>query len=197
MNKFVTLIDFLKESKSSDNRYGCVMLQADVPDWNILTHRIVKEEDLYDPSDEPGEYGYEEKPHITLLWGIHHDEILDESIIYRKIQEIHDLTVSVSEIEIFKGDETNDNPYDVVKFDIKPSKKLLDLREEFETELPNTQTFPDFHPHMTIAYVRRGEGKKYRRILKKPIKFKFTTGVYSDPDYKKSYFDLKSSGYKK
>lgn len=197
MNKFITLNDFLTESKSSDNRYGCVMLYSEIPDWDKLIHRIVREEDLYDPSDEPGEYGYEEKPHITLLYGIHHDEILDESIIYKKIQEIHDFSVSVNEIGIFKGDETNDNPYDVVKFDIKPTKTLLKLRKEFETELPNTQTFPDFQPHMTISYVKRGEGKKYKRILKKPIRFKFTKGSYSDPDYKKSYFDLKSNEYKK
>ena len=87
MNNFESIQRFLNENQSKDNRYGCVMLFADVPDWDKLTHRIVKEDDVYDPADEPGEYGYEEKPHITIIYGLHHDEILDESTIHKRIQD--------------------------------------------------------------------------------------------------------------
>lgn len=193
MNNFESIQKFLNENQSEDKRYGCVMLFADVPDWDKLTHRIVKEEDIYDPVDEPGEYGYEEKPHITVIYGLHHDEILDESTIHKLIQEMPEIKASVKEIGVF---ESEDKPYDVVKFDIKPTKTLTNYREKF-LEFPNTQSFPEYHPHMTIAYVNKGQGKKHKRILKKPLKFKFTKGVYSDPDYRKSYFDLKKSKYDK
>jgi len=192
INKFLPLKKFLNEG-SDDPRMGCVMLFADIPDWNKLTHRIVREEDIYDPTDEPGEYGYEESPHITVIYGIHHDEVLDDSIIYRKIQQIPIIKTTIKEIGVF---ENADKPYDVVKFDINPTKTLLDARQEF-LELPNTQSFPEYHPHMTIAYVRAGEGRKYRKLLKTPIKISFKKGVYSDPDYRKSYFDLKTLKYKK
>lgn len=193
MNKFESLAIHLNENESRDNNYGCVMLFCDIPDWEKLTHRIVKEEDLYDSVEEPGEYGYEDKPHITVIYGLHHDEILDESVIYNIIKEMPELKVSVKEIGVFEND---DKPFDVVKFDINPTKALLKYRDEF-LELPNTQTFPEYNPHMTIAYVQKGKGKKHRRILKEPLKFKFTKGVYSDPKYRKSYFDLKKSNYDK
>jgi len=192
MNYFSSLRNFLLEEEKPPE-YGCVMLFADVPDWEKLTHRIVKPEDVYDPKEEPGEYGYENKPHITVIYGIHDKEILDKSTIYNIIQEIPEMKISVKEIGVF---ENSDKPYDVVKFDIEPTKSLLKFREKF-LEFPNTQSFKEYHPHMTIAYVRRGEGKKYRRILKSPLKFKFTQGVYSDPNYRKSYFDLKKSKYDK
>ena len=28
-------------------------------------------------------------------------------------------------------------------------------------ELPNTSKFPEYHPHITIAYVKSGKGKNY------------------------------------
>lgn len=192
MEEFISFNDYLFESSTSDRGYGCVMLFAHVPDWHKLVRRLVREEDIYEAPDD--DYGFEDNPHITLLWGIHDDAIIDKSIIYNMIAEIPTLKFSVNEINIFSND---DSPYDVVKFDIKPTKKLLDLREQFESDLPNTQTFPDYNPHMTIAYVKKGMGAKYRRILKKALKFKFTQGVYSDPNYRKVYIDLKSSTYKK
>lgn len=194
MNEFLPLKIFINESKK-DPRYGCVMLFADIPDWDKLVRRVVKEKDLYDPVDEPGEYGYEDSPHITVIYGLHHDEIVDESLIYNIIKEIPCLKFTIKEIGVFDNSD-NDKPFDVVKFNITPSKSLLKFRDKF-LQLPNTQNFPDYNPHMTIAYVKKGEGKKYRRILKKPIKIVFDKGVYSDPNYKKSYFDLKKSKYDK
>ena len=190
MDKFIPLRVFLNESKEED-RFGCVMLFAEIPDWSKLVRRIVREEDLYDPSSESGEYGYEEKPHITLIYGIHHDEIIDENNIFKLIKEIPCMKISVKEIGIFENEK-----FDVVKFDITPTKTLLKHREEF-LELQNTQTYKDYHPHMTIAYVKKGEGKKYKRIFPKALKFEFDRGVYSDPDYRKNYFDLKQSKYDK
>lgn len=199
MNNFISMTDFINEAEDTSPKYGCVMLYADVPDWKKLTHKLVREDDIYldptDPeSDDWDDYGYEEAPHITLLWGIHHNEIIDKGIIYSKIENISAMKFTVKEVNIFSND---DSPYDVVKFDITPTKKLLSLRQEFEEDLPNTQTFPDFHPHMTIAYVKKGLGNKYKRIFKKGLKFTFNKGVYSTPDYRKVYIDLKSPSYKK
>jgi len=188
MNKiFISYQDFINESQSTTD-YGCVMLFADIPDWDKLVRKLVREEDLY--NDSSNDYGFEKNPHITLLYGIHDEEIIDKSIIYSKIENISQLKFTVKEVSIFSND---DSPYDVIKFDITATKALTDLRKEFEEDLPNTQTFPEFHPHMTIAYVKKGESAKYRRIFKKGLKFIFKKGVYSMPGYKKSYFDLKNT----
>lgn len=182
----------LSESLSSDNRYGCVMLFSNVPDWNKLVRRIVKEEDIYIDPEDVDEYGYEENPHITVLYGIHHDDIIDKSLIHKMIKSIPNLSFSVDNINHFSGEQ-----YDVIKFNIPKTPELLKIRKEFETELPNTQTFPNYEPHMTIAYVKKGLGAKYDKLLKKALKFKFDKGVYSDPEYRKDYFDLKSTNYDK
>jgi 2'-5' RNA ligase len=186
MKDFESYDNYLNEELAEEPKYGCVMLFADVPDWKKLIKRLVREEDLYKPDDD--DYGFDNNPHITLLYGIHHDSIVDLSIIYRKIEDISVMKFTVKEINIFESDD-----YDVVKFDITPTKKLLSLREEFEEDIPNTQTFSDYHPHVTIAYVKKGMGNKYKRIFKKGIKFNFVKGVYSSPEYKKVYIDLKNT----
>ena len=192
MNNFLSYHDFINESESADEGYGCIMLLADVPDWPRLVRRLVREEDVYTAPDD--DYGYEENPHITLMYGIHDREIIDKSIIYSKIEDIPAMRFTVNEVSIFPGD---DKPYDVVKFDIKPTKTLLDIRKGLEDDLPNTQTFTDYHPHMTIAYVKKMKGSKYRRILRKGLRFAFNRGVYSMPNYRKVYIDLKRKEYKK
>ncbi len=182
-----------EDMKPEENKYGCVMLYADVPDWNKLTSRAINENDIYD--DGTDEYGYEEHPHITVIFGLHDNEIIDKSLIHNIIKDIPQMTFSINEIGIFDNSD-NENPYDVVKFEIKPTQQLLNFRDKF-LELPNTQTYPEYEPHMTLCYVKKGKGKKCKRILKKPIKFRFNQGVYSNPDYRKSYFDLKKQKYKK
>ena len=46
-------------------------------------------------------------------------------------------------------------------------------------KLPNTQDFDEYKPHMTIAYVKSGLGKKYKTTLREPFKVVFSKGVYS------------------
>jgi len=182
-----------EDMKPEENKYGCVMLSADIPDWDKLTSRAINEKDIY--NDGTDEYGYEHKPHITVIFGLHDNEIVDKSLIHNIIKDMPQMTFYVNEIGVFENAD-NDKPFDVVKFDIKPTQQLLNNRDKF-LELPNTQTFPDYHPHMTIGYVNKGEGRKHKRILKKPIKFRFNQGVYSEPDYRKTYFDLKGKNYDK
>lgn len=191
--RFKSMENWLAESKSHDEGWGCAMLYANVPDWKKLTRRIVRKEDLYEAPDD--DYGFDDNPHITLLWGIHNDEIIDKGIIHNMLQEIPRMKLKTRKIEIFPGDETKF--YDVVKFTIEPTDKLLEIRKQFEEELPNTQTYPDYNPHVTIAYVEKGEGMKYVRELERPITFTFDRGVYSEPNYRKAYFDLKKQAYDK
>ena len=46
-------------------------------------------------------------------------------------------------------------------------------------DLPNTSNFPDYHAHITIAYVNKGEGKKYTKPFEKERKLKGNELVYS------------------
>ena len=49
--------------------------------------------------------------------------------------------------------------YDVLKMNIK-SEKLNELNKLAST-LPHTSTYPDYKPHITVAYLTKGNGNNY------------------------------------
>lgn len=178
--KFTSFENWLFERKSQTLEYGCLMLYADVPDWKEKTNFIFKD-DIYEKDDD---YGYEKSPHVTIVYGFHDDEV-DKKELYEKIEElIHPLTVTIQNISFFECEE-----YDVVKFDVPLTSQLKKYRKEF-LKFPNTQTYKEYHPHMTIAYVKKGRGERYARELDKPFTVTFNRAVYSTPDESKKYFGL-------
>ena len=187
MSKFQSLDNWLGEEvarglKTIDNQkrdqYGCVMLGAKIKDWEDFHTAGIDEDDVYiKPHDKS--YGLEDNPHVTVLFGLHEDQIDEETIQSVMKQNLNPITAQVDEVDVFEGDE-----YDVVKYNIPMSDELQQYRDLF-TQFPNTQTFPDYRPHMTIAYVKPGTGRKYKRKLKDPFEVTFTEGIYSfhdDPD---------------
>jgi 2'-5' RNA ligase len=161
------LLETKKQSKKLD--YGCVMLYTEVSDWNKRLE-IIEKEDIYD--DEFKDYGLEHTAHCTLLFGLHLDECEPEEV-KEFMKTFKPIEVTIKEISIFKGDD-----YDVVKYDVPVTEELQMYHDLLERRFPNTQTFPDYHPHMTISYVLPGEGKKYAKKVK-PFKIIFTSAVYS------------------
>ena len=172
MENFQSINEWLNEQKN-DKTYGCVMMDADMKDWEDNHISGIDPKDVYHkPYDDS--YGLEDNPHVTVLYGIHEDEI-DPEVIYDVIQnEMGPLTLNVDEIGTFEGDE-----YDVVKYNLPVTDELKSYREKFEKRYPNTQTFPEYHPHMTLAYVKPGCGKKYAKKLDEPFEVNFNKGVYS------------------
>jgi len=176
--KFESLKNWLMERAAERLEYGCIMLKGDVPNWKEKIS-IVKPEDLYVEGDD---YGYEKEPHVTVIYGLH-DEDIDRGELYDHLKNIWSIRVTINQISIFETDE-----YDVVKFDVPLVKDLKAYRQFFEKFYPNTQTYDEYHPHMTIAYVKKGEGKKYVQKIE-PFKVLFNKSMYSYKDEKK-IFDL-------
>lgn len=176
---FTSFSKWLNERATERLEYACLMMGAAIPDWNKKIS-IVKEEDLYKEGDD---FGYEKEPHVTIVYGLHDDEIFLRDFL-RYVEDLFPIEVTITTIGVF--DKGND--YDVVKYDVPLTEDLLDYRKFFMS-WPNTQTFPDYHPHMTIAYVKKGEGKKYAQKVK-PFKVLFNTAIYSTPTEEKQIFDL-------
>lgn len=182
--KFQSLNNWLKEGvlkgkKPIDNqkrdRYGCVILESTIDNWDEFhTAGIDKEDVFIKPNDES--YGLEEQPHVTVLYGIHEDEIDSEVIAEVIKQNLKPITLRVEDVDVFEGDD-----YDVVKYNLPVLDKLKEYRDLF-LKFPNTQSFSDYHPYMTLAYVKPGKGKKYKRKLRDPFDVTFTKGVYSYHD---------------
>lgn len=157
--------------------YNCLMAEFDIPDWGDLVKQLIDPTDIYDNDDH--EYGLELDPHTTILWGIAPDVKLTS--FQKKLPAPINISIDCSAISIFESDE-----YDVVKFDIN-SPILHKIHNELIKIVPNTQTFPTYVPHMTIAYVKAGTGKKYIKSLKNSIELLAYRYKYSTTDGKYKY----------
>jgi hypothetical protein len=140
--------------------------------------RTLSLSDIYD--DEDGTHGLETKPHTTLLYGLH-----DNDSIFKMSKYILE-NAKYDDCEIKTPSLFENEKYDVLKFDVDGSF-LYKINKEL-SKLPHTTDYPDYHPHLTIGYLKPGCGKKYVKIIKEKYKDEIILtpkhAVYSYPDRK-------------
>jgi len=130
------------------------LLQQQIP-----SEKVYREyEQVSDPSkgmiDHPKEeYGYEPIPHITLLYGLKDDA--DYFSIRKGLKDFGPIEFEMGEVSSFRRDET---PYDVMIVKII-SKPLEAIHQVIKETFDNNYKFPEYKPHMTLAYVKKGECK--------------------------------------
>lgn len=150
--------------------YGCAMLQFDFPEIKLFHEKI--------DSDDLTGSGFETEPHVTLLYGLHDDEI-DEGQVIDICQSIKIGHMDLHNVSLFQNDE-----YDVLKFDVR-STFLHKINEEL-VKLPHTTDYPDYHAHCTIAYLKPGKGKEYvEKFSNRSFEVYPTRFVYSKPSGEK------------
>jgi 2'-5' RNA ligase len=168
-------------------KFDCVMLYADMDKkmWKKIQNEI-NDDDLYEDPEGIEKYGREMTPHLTLFYGIHSSENDKEKII-KKLEKYKPIELEIGEIGIFEGDK-----FDVIKIAVKPTKELLNYRKDLLDNTKNTQTYNEYHPHLTICYVKKGKGKEYIKKIKiDEMKLVFDTIKYSDYKYNKKTIKLK------
>jgi 2'-5' RNA ligase len=167
-NEFVKSIN---EKIDTQYEYGCIMAYTkDIKQINI------NDADIYD--NDNNEFGIETEQHVTVLYGLHDNEILEEDVI-NLFNMITLDSIKLTGISLF-----NNELYDVVKYDVE-SESLHILNKMATCMFPFTSNFPDYHPHMTIDYCKPGKGEKYIKTFKKPKEVKFEYWVYSMANGKK------------
>lgn len=127
-------------------KFGCLMamlpsLEGELPNWaadNI-------------PSESLHEEGIESETHCTVLYGFNLD--FDAT----KLKEKHGLLkLKLGKVSRFECPE-----YDVLKLSVE-SEDLVSLNKELSEEFSSdiTPSKWDYCPHVTIAYVKKGECKE-------------------------------------
>lgn len=141
--------EFIVEKTGDSYSAGCVMLYFDFPEMTNI-HRSINADDLYE-EDGDRTFGLENEPHVTLLYG------LKESVTPQEVKEVID-QFNFNACK-FHNASLFENEYDVLKFDVDGD----DLHEANRAlrNLPYENLFPDYHPHATIGYLKKGAGKKY------------------------------------
>lgn len=155
--------------------YACIMLDYNMPEFIKELQKKIPEDEIYFGTDEEKKnntYGIEKESHITIVYG------LDNSVKYDEIKpylfDVNDYKTILVNISTFDCDD-----YDVLKVTAKCPKALESnklIMENFDV----TTTYPDFKPHMTIAYLKKGEGEKYKKNILdkidtiKPYRFNYS-----------------------
>jgi 2'-5' RNA ligase len=127
--------------------YSCLMLDFKVDNWNKLLKKI-SPDIVYD--DETKQFGLETKPHVTILYGFTGGKEISEQIKEITERAKTPIKVKIKSISKFEGEE-----FDVLKFDVE-SDILTKLNKIFTNNFENVNDFPDYHPHITIGYIKKG-----------------------------------------
>lgn len=121
-----------------------VFVKINEEDWNSIQN-MISDDDLY-VDGESNRFGREQEPHITILDGIYNDA--DDYEIEHDSKNIEKPEIKNKGISYFE--EQN---YDVLIFDIE-SDDLEKLNDYFK-RYPHKKGHPVYHPHVTIAYVKK------------------------------------------
>lgn len=110
------------------------------------------------PDNDLAEDGREDKPHLTVKFGLHAD---DPSTVVEKMGSPGPITVTLGAASVFPNGESGAG--DVVKLDVH-GQDLRKLNKAL-AELPNGDVHPKYVPHVTVAYVKPGLGEKYAKQI--------------------------------
>lgn len=147
------LVDFFPELLNEGD--NCHTVMVNVPATKKLMDYIaaVPDADVYLLGNQ--EYGKTKKPHITVLYGIDVAEEKKTKELLAKIPK--NLSAIMGKVSLFHppGKE-----YDVLKIDVS-SPTLEKVNTLLKKSVKYTNSYNDFHPHVTIAYLKKGTGEKY------------------------------------
>jgi hypothetical protein len=144
-----------------EHKFSCVMAPApsDLADavraWGKM---FVPEDVLYADPKDPQDFGREQDIHVTVKFGLH--EMTPSEELLRILEETPPFEIEIGPCTLFDTDEK----YDVVKFDVD-SDALRSLNARI-SELANSDSHPEYHPHMTVAYVIKGSCNE---LIGKPL----------------------------
>lgn len=169
-----------KQNLLESHDYSCLM--AKVPEeFNHIFARFQK----FLPYEwifvKGGDYGLELEPHVTVLYGI-----LD-----KEPDKVKDLFKHERKFNIKLGNTTlfQQDDHDVLKLDVD-SDHLHRLNKTIRDTVKYETKYPKYHPHLTVAYLRKGFGHNYIGDHFKDIEIPISELVFSSSNGKKTVIPL-------
>jgi 2'-5' RNA ligase len=176
----INLKMMLTEDRNNSISHGCLMamLSKEVSEKIInFGKRVIGEDQLY---TEGNEFGRESESHVTIKYGFTKD--LNELEIRQLLKDQKPFMV-----EIFGLDKFTTNPkFDVAVF--KVNSPVLSKLNEAASKFPNDDEYPEYNPHLTLAYVQKGKFPFVKENMKLRVPIK--TLCYSPISGAKTYYDL-------
>jgi len=180
-----------KKSKFSSTQFN--LAEAGYPRSQGSPLEKIKELQDRISDDDLADDGKEKEHHVTCLYGIHSENPEEVKKVVEHWVRHHSRTIyaKLGEVSIFAGGEDKD--YDVIKIDVE-SEDLHSLNKILKESLEHTDTHPTYHPHLTLAYVKKGMGEQYAQGLNgmwsPGHELLFHKLHFSDKDRKHTIIDL-------
>lgn len=134
------------------------------------------------PNEDLAGNGREDNIHVTVKYGLHGHDPFE---LREMLADFGPVEIILGETSIFEGDD-----FDVVKLSVN-SPRLCKLNALISDKFEHTDTHPKFIPHITIAYVKSGSGKKYQgRKDFSGRKVKLEKALFSGNDNRKTELSL-------
>lgn len=92
------------------------------------------------------------EPHTTLLYGI---DSTDAAPIKAALQDAEPVRLKLGKLGLFENDDA-----DVLMIEVE-SPDLEALNAQLRAEVPHVDKQLEYHPHLTIAYLKPGEGAEF------------------------------------
>ena len=184
-------MSWYKKAKEKDleeyQEYGWTSI--DVPQ-NIIDkvedmQKTIDEEDLFVKKEGDWKYGLEDEFHITVKWGL----------VTKDAEKVKDIVECFQggEVNLYKVDLFENEEFDVLKISVD-SDALSELNHTITDNLETHDTHPTYNPHITIAYLKPGLGKKYAGGNEfEGVKFSFNKITFEDSEDKKTVIILKDN----
>lgn len=90
----------------------------------------------------------EDNPHVTVLYGIHNDESY-----FKLLRLMKPGKFTIGNLSSFRN-KNSESDVLIVEID---SPDLIELNSKFKQNCEFTSEFPNYKPHITLAYVKKGE----------------------------------------
>ena len=140
--------------------YDFSSTQIDVPEKladNIISwgEKAIDDSEIFVSETDPS-FGRENEMHVTVLYGIHSEHSTKAK---KSLKGVSPVKVKLGKVSAF----TNPEKFDVVIIEVI-SKDLEKLNRKLRNELPFTNKYDEYRPHVTIAYVKNGKGNDYKGV---------------------------------
>lgn len=142
-----------------------------------FVHQYIEDKDVYKDEDIPGK---ENKPHITILYGIKEQKPNIEKIT--QVLQNHPAMATVDWVGLGKFEAAT---HDVLFIAIE-SDEAAELFRDFNQLYPdNANSHPNYKPHTTLAYLQKGMADKYieqfgSAFVEQGVKIQWIRFAYND-----------------
>ena len=148
-----------------------LMVQYQMPEAILELQRQIDPKDL-SVSQKAFTYGLETEPHVTIAPCLRNNVKLDN--LKKFLLPLDEYTIELVNLEVFENKD-----FDVLHFVVK-SDALHSTYNVFAENYKVGGKYPDYNPHITVAYLKKGKGRAYTKLkfasplTMKPSNFAFS-----------------------